>query len=407
MSKAKFEAAKQLIQEGNYPKARALLKTIDHPRADEWLQKLDQLEKKKPKPSTQPQRKPESQARRKAGTSTTPPPRKSNASSVKAPGKRPTPATATQGSRGGVLRRVLLLLVMIALVIAGVLVIPPLLNGDDDDPEATPAQIAQVETTDEPAETETPQENPDDGGDTDDQNGDAEIEGEDEEAIPTNIPTEEVDDPANTPTPASSPTPAPAIALNQILGEQPDVITVMGLSVQAGNVDTFGFAFLVTTQLEVIAGRNTQETAEALRLVMIEALETDAINVNITLNDNLSTATNYEWTNRAGEWTSSRAFTSDVLNEAFLDVAGVEFAEALSVSTGDLETTGFEVFVTAQLVVEPGFNTLEMAQTILEAIYTAYETEDVRLSLVLVDNVLAPRRYEWSNNSQTWQQFDT
>ncbi|MCA0453434.1 MAG: hypothetical protein LCI00_05625 [Chloroflexi bacterium] len=41
MSKAKFDAAKELIDEKRYGEARALLKTIDHPTAITWLDKLD------------------------------------------------------------------------------------------------------------------------------------------------------------------------------------------------------------------------------------------------------------------------------------------------------------------------------------------------------------------------------
>lgn len=43
MSKAKFAAARQLIQEKKYDQAREILKTINHPTAKEWLQKLDRI----------------------------------------------------------------------------------------------------------------------------------------------------------------------------------------------------------------------------------------------------------------------------------------------------------------------------------------------------------------------------
>lgn len=43
MSKAKFEAAKELIQEKKYSEARTILQTIDHPLAKEWLAKVDAL----------------------------------------------------------------------------------------------------------------------------------------------------------------------------------------------------------------------------------------------------------------------------------------------------------------------------------------------------------------------------
>lgn len=43
MSKAKFDAAKELINEKKYAEARAILKTIDHPTAREWETKIDKL----------------------------------------------------------------------------------------------------------------------------------------------------------------------------------------------------------------------------------------------------------------------------------------------------------------------------------------------------------------------------
>lgn len=43
MSKNKLLAAKELIQEKRYAEARAILKTIDHPTAREWLKKLDEI----------------------------------------------------------------------------------------------------------------------------------------------------------------------------------------------------------------------------------------------------------------------------------------------------------------------------------------------------------------------------
>lgn len=54
MSKAKFDAARQLIQEKKYDQARALLETIDHPTAIKWLAKLDEIA---PKAHPKPKRK--------------------------------------------------------------------------------------------------------------------------------------------------------------------------------------------------------------------------------------------------------------------------------------------------------------------------------------------------------------
>lgn len=43
MSKAKFAAVKELIDEKKFDEARTLLKTIDHPVAQEWIDKLDKI----------------------------------------------------------------------------------------------------------------------------------------------------------------------------------------------------------------------------------------------------------------------------------------------------------------------------------------------------------------------------
>lgn len=43
MSKAKMEAARELIQEKRYAEARAILLTVDHDKAREWLAKLDEI----------------------------------------------------------------------------------------------------------------------------------------------------------------------------------------------------------------------------------------------------------------------------------------------------------------------------------------------------------------------------
>lgn len=44
MSKAKFDAARELIAEGRYDEARSLLRTMDHPSAQKWLAKLDEID---------------------------------------------------------------------------------------------------------------------------------------------------------------------------------------------------------------------------------------------------------------------------------------------------------------------------------------------------------------------------
>jgi hypothetical protein len=44
MSRAKFEAAKELIKERRYDEARAILETVNHPLAMDWLAKIDSIE---------------------------------------------------------------------------------------------------------------------------------------------------------------------------------------------------------------------------------------------------------------------------------------------------------------------------------------------------------------------------
>ncbi len=56
MSKAKFIAARELINEKQYDEARSILKTIDHPTATEWLRKLDEIAPHKPNTDIHPQK---------------------------------------------------------------------------------------------------------------------------------------------------------------------------------------------------------------------------------------------------------------------------------------------------------------------------------------------------------------
>lgn len=43
MSQVKLEAAAELIKEGKYQEARVILKTVDDPKAREWLAKIDSI----------------------------------------------------------------------------------------------------------------------------------------------------------------------------------------------------------------------------------------------------------------------------------------------------------------------------------------------------------------------------
>lgn len=54
MSKAKFAAAKELIEEGSYDEARAILRKIDHPTASKWLKQIDQIDPPFPEHAPQP-----------------------------------------------------------------------------------------------------------------------------------------------------------------------------------------------------------------------------------------------------------------------------------------------------------------------------------------------------------------
>lgn len=44
MSKIQFKVARQYIEDGNYDKAREILRTLEHPSAQKWLDKLDDLD---------------------------------------------------------------------------------------------------------------------------------------------------------------------------------------------------------------------------------------------------------------------------------------------------------------------------------------------------------------------------
>lgn len=51
MSKAKMQAAKELIQAKQYDEARTILKTVDHPTARQWEKRLSDLQVPPKKPS--------------------------------------------------------------------------------------------------------------------------------------------------------------------------------------------------------------------------------------------------------------------------------------------------------------------------------------------------------------------
>lgn len=63
MSKVKFQEARELIQQKRYDEARIILKQINHPKAQEWLDKLDEIAPEKSRSTaravrrTQPQQK--------------------------------------------------------------------------------------------------------------------------------------------------------------------------------------------------------------------------------------------------------------------------------------------------------------------------------------------------------------
>ncbi len=44
MSKVQFQVARQYIEEGNYDKAREILLQLEHPSAQKWLDKIDELD---------------------------------------------------------------------------------------------------------------------------------------------------------------------------------------------------------------------------------------------------------------------------------------------------------------------------------------------------------------------------
>lgn len=52
MSKAKFQAAQELITQHKYDEARTILKTVEHPKAREWEARLDKIAPKKNKKGT-------------------------------------------------------------------------------------------------------------------------------------------------------------------------------------------------------------------------------------------------------------------------------------------------------------------------------------------------------------------
>ncbi|GAB4513483.1 MAG: hypothetical protein OHK0046_14210 [Anaerolineae bacterium] len=372
MSKTKFETAKELIQAGDYDKARALLRTIDHPKAEEWLKRLETLEKQKTRTAapTKPQTAPARPATKPSTASNRP----------KTTATPPTPKKATRSR----LPLILGLVVVLVLVIAGALLLPGLLENDDDTTTSTTVPntaVAAGPTTD--AAATTPE--------------------ADTEVQVTDAPTEDVTEVDSTTAPTANAEPAADLTeeLQAAFEAVEGVLAVNALSAQPGTVDTFGFDYFVNGDLNVAAGLDLLALAETLRVTAYQALNTDEVRVKLTMNESGGTPVNYEWANRGDQWVTTRAYTSETLIDAATSIEGVEYAEAVSISPGTSDS-GFDVFVSARFVVARGATGQETADAVLQTILEAYETENVELVLTLTDNASAVMRYEWSNATQAW-----
>lgn len=480
MSKQKFEAAKQLIQQGQYSKARTLLESIDHPKATEWLGKLDNLEKRQRSggQSSSGGKSAQGSNRNRQSSPTQQQGRSRTTSSATSNKQQPQKAAkaqpqADEDSGGGNRLRVLLLgVILIVVIVGGAVVVAPMLNQEDDGgegqpvvqqpgvqqpaeatEEATEEADSNAETTEEAAATDevleeteepptetvevpipgedAPPIGPDGegeagppsggegapGGEAQGQLPFAPSGGEGGPQLPFTNPDNEGQGDAggegsgpgasggNTPPlPGGGDTndnpPSPLFELSRTLAATSGVQSVEGMSVQPGDINTLGFDFLVVTTLLVDEGLNAQATADQFREIVFTTLGSDEVDLTLTLDDN-SSPTEYKWSNETDTWEVAPAFTTNQLRMALRALEGISNASSLTIQRGVEAENGFEVFVSGQIEVLPGFNTQEKADEILQTTRATFGVTAVELTVQL-DDGSSQTRYEWSHLNQSW-----
>lgn len=449
LSKAKFEAARKLIKAGRYSQARSLLETIDHPKAAEWIVKLDQLARRdsqpqRPQPGTSSktstQTTPATRARpsskRRTGLNETVDPRRETATQrTVAPAGRPSSKPATQPKsppsqprkpasqskrkddsprRGASIGRVVLLLVFLVVVIGGgvFIALNAGLFGDD---EAEPI-VAAVATE---SEAELTPEASDEG---ESETGDAEptpvpdnTDTEDNTAVlPTATevpPTATLPPPTPTSRPPSATPPPPTAAvvdpipmeqtllIAQQYARTEGIVSVEALNVQANSQIDIDALYQVISFLTVDTGYNIQETADVLLDATAEILATRDFNFVLTLNDEVSTQ-EYTWSGSEQSWTGTDIIPLNRIKDNLSNIQGVNSVDDLVIIPDASGVVDYRI--TADVTIANAQEFQQKANQIRNRLQDQLETESINITLLLVKPNGEERRLNWSVETGSW-----
>lgn len=442
MSKQKFEAAKKLIQEKRYSQARALLETIDHPKAIEWIVRLDQMARNQPEavpehagsasPPSTPRRRPKNKQKepllqgeyRPRSTDeikAVPPQRRTSeipAARDAKPRTQSKPPSGDDRQRKSRSRRLPILLLLLLIIVIGAVAVFVLTNRDDDKPQ----QIAAATSTEPSAEMteqaspevteETPEVTP--GADP----GEADINQTAlaalsataaQQLVETQV--QQAQNAVSTPTTAPTATQPPVtrapgapvptidisvtVQLARAFSELEGVDSIEAMNIQP-EVAGGGADYIVMAILRVLDGANTQTTADALLQTIRSTLNLSSFNFDLTLKDP-SASTQYRWLHTTQAWETGDANISpEVFTSLWSQFDGIIRVDQLEISTQGLGAAGPAYAITAQLTVAAGFNSQQMADTLLQTLMGRLDTPNITFSLNLAVEGGLSTKYEWS-----------
>lgn len=250
-----MQEAQKLIKQKRYEDARSILITVDHPTADKWLARINQIM-----------------------------------------GETPTPKPSSQGEKKkkGCLRRIVEVSAAFVLVMCGLIFLATL---TDPDSEAAPTLIAEVAATVTDGPSPTPSDTP----------------------VPsatfTEAPTATVTNtvvPSATPTITSTPVPSATrelssfgLALLQIEGVQS--VGMDSIIYDRNNKP------IATAELYVESGYNTIETARAFLQTLYEIERTtDVVSPSVIVDDG-DNRINYALNEQRGEWRATEMGTGETI----------------------------------------------------------------------------------------------
>ena len=388
MSKQKFQTAKQLIDEGRYTQARAILETIDHPKAAEWIARLDRIVRSQGTQELPVA--PEKQGRRTRPQKSTPlrdAPRYEDEPEEEAqPRRKPRRATSEQRAAAARKRRTQSqpkvedkpkrrsrrgLLFILTLLIIVVIVALVLVTQQDDEPAPAVADNPTAEMTEE-VDTAEPT-----------------VEATEAVSTATTVPPTNTTAPTIQPTSTDAPielqpTQQPIVTVAQdtiisvarAVNESELVSFVNGLNVQTGDDGQV----IVNASLVVQAA--TEATANTLRQIAIEALGIADAETNFTLTGPDDVAAAFRWVD--GDWQTNTIVTDETLRTLYSEYPEVSDIQALELIPQNFALTDLEYTVNAVITVPVNTDSRQLAESMLEATHNVLQTQAITLQLTFI-----------------------